>query len=380
MARSQITTFRPADLWFRRSSRNILIQVLIALVVIGLIAALTYNAQQSLSKADLSLSFSFLTREAGFDVSQSLIGYTAVDSFGRAFVAGLLNTLLVASLGIGGATLIGLVIGIGTLQPNRTLQRACLGYVVVFRNVPLLLQLYFWYSFATTVLPKPSDQWSFLGVIVSRTGIYLPGASLTGDPLGHYAALLALFLVVAGMLFWLRGRGWFRALLVGLCAGALVLTATGSIDLEFPTWQRFHISGGIELTPEFLALFVGLSFYTASFIAETVRSGVLAVPAGQVEAAHALGLNQVQTLRRVVLPQALRMMIPPLTNQYLNLTKNSSLAVAIGYPDVTSIANSTLNITGRAVECIAIIMGTYLLLSLAISGAMSVLRRARTVG
>ena len=277
------------------------------------------NTAHNLETRKIASGFGFLWREAGFEIGETgAIAYSAADSYLRALVVGLWNTLRVAAIGVVFATLLGTLIGLARLAPNWLLVKLAAAYVEVIRNVPLLVQLFFWYAIISENLPGPAEALNPLpGVYLSNRGIFFP---LPGSA---------------------------------------------------PELSGFNFIGGASLSPEFAALLVGLVTYTAAFIAEIVRAGVLSVGRGQVDAAYSIGLARRGALRFVVLPQALRLIVPPLTSQYLNLTKNSSLAVAIGYPDLVSIANTTLNQTGQAIEGIAIIMGVYLTISLSISALMN---------
>jgi general L-amino acid transport system permease protein len=283
------------------------------------LAYLAGNALRNLEARGIASGFAFLWREAGFEIGETtLIAYSAADSYLRALAVGLANTFRVAAIGVALATILGALVGLARLAPNWLLARLAAAYVEGLRNVPLLVQLFFWYALITETLPGPREALAPLpGVFLCNRGIFLPGPS---GP---------------------------------------------------PVLEGFNFAGGIALTPEFAALLAGLSTYTAAFIAEIVRAGIRSVPRGQVEAAHAVGLPPRAALRHVILPQALRLMVPPVTSQYLNLVKNSSLAVAIGYPDLVSIANTAINQTGQAIEGIAIIMAAYLTVSLGISAFMN---------
>ena len=273
----------------------------------------------NLEERRIASGFGFLQREAGFEIGETVfLRYGAADTYLKALLVGLTNTLAVALIGVILATVLGTIIGLCRLARNFLVRNFAAGYVEFIRNVPLLVQLFFWYAIITEGLPGPREALSPLpGVFLSNRGIFLP-----------------------------------------------TLTSV-------PELQGFNFVGGMSMTPEFAALLVGLAIYTAAFIAEIVRAGILAVDRGQTEAARALGLSRPQTTRLIVLPQALRVIVPPMTNQYLNLTKNSSLAVAIGYPDLVSIANTTMNQTGQAIEGVAIIMAVYLTISLSISAFMN---------
>lgn len=298
-------------------SRQIAIQALLAAALAAALWWLLDVTAANMAERGIRSGFDFLRDPAGFAIGESLLPFDSADSALWALAAGLANTLRVALPAIFASTLLGTLIGLGRLSPNLLLRSLCVAYVETLRNVPLLLQLLAWYFVVTDLLPLASDALQLAPhVFLSKSGLAIP---------------------------WLGG-------------------VSGVFDL--PLRGEINIAGGATLTPEFLALFLGLSLYTAAYVAETVRAGIQAVPRGQSDAALALGLTRVQLFRRVLLPQALRSIIPPLTNQHLSLSKNASLAVAIGYPDLVSVANTTLNQTGRAAECIALIMAVYLILSL----------------
>jgi general L-amino acid transport system permease protein len=368
---------------FRGIAYQVVLCVLIALLAWGAIS----NAVENLQRAKIASGFDFWDRTAGFDISQTLIPYSATSTYGRAFWVGLLNTLLVASLGVVFATALGFLMGIARLSTNWLVSRVAGFYVEVIRNIPLLLQLLFWYNVILRILPT-SDKSLMIpgGGMLNNTGLFLPKPL----PLEGSGAALAAF--VAGLVGAIAFRVWARrrqertgasapVLLVALAlvvALPLVVLAISRfpIAFEFPKMGRFGTSGGIEVQPEFLALLFGLVVYTGAFIAEVVRAGIVAVARGQTEAAYSLGLRPGPTLRLIVVPQAMRVIIPPLTSQYLNLTKNSSLAVAVGYPDLVQIfAGTVLNQTGQAVEVVAITMAVYLTISLATSGLMNLYNR-----
>jgi len=284
------------------------------------------NAVENLLTRRIASGFGFLTREAGFEIGETtILAYDAADTYLKSLAVGLLNTLRVAALAIVFSSLLGVLMGFSRLSLNWLLAKIAAGYVEVMRNVPLVVQLFFWYAVITESLPAPAEALSPVpGVFLSNRGFAFP-----------------------------------------------ILAAGTPIKLDYPVLSGFNFSGGALLSPEFAALLLGLTLYTAAFIAEIVRAGILSVDRGQFEAAYSLGLNQPQVMRLVILPQALRVIVPPISSQYLNCTKNSSLAVAIGYPDLVSIANTTINQTGQAIEGIAIIMIVYLTISLAISGFMN---------
>jgi general L-amino acid transport system permease protein len=341
------------------------------------------NARENLAAQGIGSGFGFLSTTAGFGVNQSLIAYNESDTYGRVFLVGLLNTLLVAGIGIVLATILGFVIGIGRLSINWLLARLCGGYVELIRNLPLLFQILFWYLAVLGSLPGPRQSISLFGeVFLSNRGLIIP-APVVGEG-GEFvgAALILGVLALLGLRFWSRRRQeltgrQFPLLWVGLALVValplVTLAATGfPIGFERPELRGFNFVGGVRLVPEFIALLLGLTIYTAAYIAEVVRGGILAVPRGQTEAALALGLRRGLMLRLIIVPQALRVIVPPLTNQYLNLTKNSSLAVAIGYPDLFAVfAGTALNQTGQAIEIIAITMAVYLSISLITSALMN---------
>lgn len=372
---------------FFRDTRNlsILFQVLLCGVIVIIVGLAVWNAIDNLARAKIASGFGFWNVTAGFDIDQTLISYSAQTStYGRAFWVGLLNTLLVSALGIVFATTLGFLIGIGRLSHNWLLAHLAAAYVETIRNIPLLLQLLFWYNAVLKALPELRDSHVLIGgVYLSNRGLYVPkpifGQDIWLVLAAFFAGLVAsaVFVHLAKRHRERTGQRWpiaaaVTTLIVGL--PLLLLAAKGfPITFDAPHMGRFNISGGIEILPEFIALLFGLTIYTAAFVAEAVRAGILAVAKGQTEAALALGLRPSLALRLIVIPQAMRVIIPPLTNQYLNLTKNSSLAVAIGYPDFVQIFTGTvLNQTGQAVEIVLLTMAVYLAISLVTSLAMNV--------
>ena len=361
--------------------RAIAYQVALCLVLGFLAYGAIQNMANNLARASIATGFAFWNHTAGFDISQTLIPYAPdVSTYGRAFWVGLLNTLLVTVLGIVFATILGFFIGIARLSSNVLIARLAAAYVELIRNIPLLLQLLFWYNAVLKALPGVRES---LGVpgggFLNNRGLFLPRPEMAGADaiavafLAGVAAALA-FLLLRGRLIRAGGVTAFAvAALLVLVPPAIAFVASGaSIAFDYPEVGRFNIRGGIEILPEFVALLAGLVTYTASFIAEAVRAGLAAVAKGQTEAAYALGLRRGATLRLIIIPQAMRVIIPPLTNQYLNLTKNSTLAVAIGYPDLVQVfAGTVLNNTGQAVEVIVITMAVYLTISLATSLLMN---------
>jgi general L-amino acid transport system permease protein len=365
--------------------RAVAYQIALCVIIAFLVYEATTNAIDNLKKAHIASGFGFWDNTAGFDISQTLIYFSnSTSTYGRAFWVGLLNTLLVAALGIVFATILGFIIGIGRLSTNWLVARSCTGYVETIRNIPLLLQLLFWYNAVLKALPDIRESFTlpFHGYLNNR-GLVVP------KPVGQGGDDVLLGLIIAGFIgafifrYWARRRQaatgqqapvfWVGLGLVVVPAALFILIFGFPFTFDIPQRGRFNLTGGLEVAPEFVALLFGLSIYTAAFIAEVVRAGILAVSRGQTEAAYALGLKPGIALRLIVLPQAMRVIIPPLTSQYLNLTKNSSLAVAIGYPDLVQIFTGTvLNQTGQAVEVVAITMAVYLSISLTTSLAMNV--------
>jgi general L-amino acid transport system permease protein len=367
--------------WNDPSLRSLIYQVLV-LSIVGLGGwYLVSHTLHNLAVRNISTGFGFLQREAGFAIGESVVDYTPADTYGRAIWVGILNTLRVSVAGIIAATLFGTVLGIARLSKNWLVSRVASAYIEIMRNIPLLLQLFFWYAIITEVMPGPRDALHPMpGVFISNRGLKLP--SIQGDALDWMVAGLALAIVAILILgHWAKKRqdATGNIFPLGRVAVALIiafpavgwLISGASLTLEMPVLKGFNFSGGITMSPEFAALLAGLIIYTSAFVAEVVRSGIQSVNQGQWEAAEAIGLSRARMLRLVILPQALRVIVPPMTSQYLNLTKNSSLAVAIGYPDIVSVVNTTLNQTGQAIEGILIIMAAYLTVSLSISVFMN---------
>ena len=377
------TTPASPALWRDPRVRAIAYQILTLLGVVLFFAYIVNNTINNLERQGIASGFDFLNKPAGFGIPQTLIEYNELSPNSRVFWVGLLNTLLVAAIGIVLATILGFVIGLARLSSNWLVARLATVYIEIIRNVPLLLQILFWYFAVLQALPQPRDSMAFGGLFfLNNRGFYSP-EPIFEDGFGWVLLATAVAIAAAvGIARWARrrreatGQPFHTALVVlGLVVGlplvALLLTGW-PITFAHPEMGRFKLQGGMVMLPELVALVLALSIYTAAFIAETVRAGVLAVSHGQIEAAHALGLKHGQTLRFVVIPQALRVIIPPLTSQYLNLTKNSSLAVAIGYPDFVNVFTGiVLNQTGQAVEVIAITMVVYLTLSLLTSAFMN---------
>ncbi|MDM0087235.1 MULTISPECIES: ABC transporter permease subunit [unclassified Variovorax] len=380
------STHRPASRgirlsWHDPALRAIAYQVLVVGAVALVAWYLVANTLHNLAARNIATGFAFLDREAGFAIGESVIDYSPQDTYGRAILVGLANTLRVASIGLILATLLGTVIGIARLSTNWLLARCANAYVEFVRNIPLLLQLLIWYALISEVLPGPRNALHPLpGVFLSNRGLMIP--ALEGDSLtGILMAALAAIVVVAGIarrqrrIFRLTGEprrlGVLSVAVLALLPTAGWLLTGRDIHISAPSATAFGFDGGLTLSPELFALLAGLVSYTAAFIAEIVRSGIQSVGRGQWEAAQSMGLSKARVLRLVVLPQALRVIVPPLTSQYLNVVKNSSLAVAIGYPDLVSVVNTTLNQTGQAIEGFLIVMAAYMTVSLAISVFMN---------
>jgi len=367
----------------RAGWKGFAVQIVFVAALVWIGYEIVANARANLEAQRITSGFGFLDHTAGFDVSQNLIPYTGSDTYTRVFFVGLLNTLLVSVIGIFFATLIGFLVALGRLSPNWLLSRISGGYVEAIRNVPLLFQILFWYLAVLGALPNPRQSISLFGsIFLSNRGLVIPKP--IGNPGFEPFVLAVLIAIVVAVGLWRYARRqlfdsgrvikvwpYVLGLLIGLpLLSALIFGAP--VTFEVPVLKGFNFSGGSRVIPEFVALTLALSTYTAAFIAEIVRAGILSVHTGQMEAGSSLGLHRGAVLRLIVIPQAMRVILPPLTNQYLNLTKNSSLAVGIGYPDLVSVfAGTTLSQTGQAIEIIGITMGVYLLISLVTSAIMS---------
>jgi general L-amino acid transport system permease protein len=379
---------KPRVNWiFHPRVRSVVIQFLLVALV-ALVAWFIYRTtSRNIAAQRIPIGFDFFWIESGFSISQALIPFSENNTYARAFLVGLLNTLLVSALGVIFATVIGFLVGIGRLSNNWIVSRLCGTYVEVIRNLPLLFQILFWYLAVLAALPVPRQSISLAGdVFINNRGIMIP-KPLFGEGFGMVSLLalvgVLLSLIVAGISRRYRIRTgqritlWPAYLLLVIAAPLAAFLYLGvSVEIDKPVLKGFNFNGGVRVIPEFLALLIALSTYTAGFIAEIVRAGVLAVPKGQSEAASALGLRRSSQLRLIIVPQALRVIIPPLTSQYLNLIKNSSLAVSIGYPDLVSVfAGTTLNNTGQAIEILGITMLVYLFISLLVSFGMNLYNR-----
>ena len=367
--------------WRSREGRSVIYQIVAILSVLALVALLVRNTLINMRLRGIQSGYDFLLQPFGFDISETMIEYASNSTYLMAFFIGMLNTLKVAVIGIVLATLLGVLVGVGRFSTNFLVRKVCYAYVEFFRNVPVYLQLLIWYLVFTEALPDFDKAWQLGHFYLSKNGVSFPW------PVWQLGQTLALCGLVLGCVFTVFYRRQAKAHfdqtgqtrpVWGVSTGVTValmllgwLAGGAPAEWNLPKIGDFQIEDGGVFSPEFMALLCGLVFYTASFIAEVVRSGIASVSLGQHEAAASLGLNKGQSMRLVVLPQALRVIIPPLTSQYLNLTKNSSLAVAIGYPELVSIANTTLNQTGRAIEALSIVMLVYLTLSLITSALMN---------
>lgn len=364
-----------ASLIYDPRVRSIFFQVLLVVLLALGIWWIVDNTIENLRRSNISTGFDFLRGRAGFDIADSRIQYSSDSTYGRAILVGFINTIVVAVAGVITATILGFLIGIARLSRNWLLRKIAMVYVEIFRNIPPLLVIFFWYLGVLSILPAPRDSIVLpFGSYLNSRGFYFP----------RFIWEQGAWLVVAGLVAGIA-IAWFVArrararqmatgqqfpvlrtglgLIVGLPLLGFVL-AGFPLTLEFPQAGTFNLTGGVNVKPEFLSLYLSLSFYTAAFIAEIVRAGIMGVSKGQSEAAAALGLRERTALRLVIVPQALRIIIPPLTSQYLNLTKNSSLAVAIGYPDLYAVGGTILNQTGQAIEIVVIFMVIYLSISL----------------
>jgi general L-amino acid transport system permease protein len=381
MTDTQKSESSSGSIWTNERARGIVSQVLLVGGVIAVVWFLVSNTNTNLEKVGLELGFGFLADQAFFEINQNLIEYSSTSTFGRALLVGLLNTLLVSVLGIITATIVGFVMGVLRLSSNWMVSRMAGVYVEGIRNVPLLLQIIFWWTILSG-LPRVANSLSIGNAIyLNNRGVRFP-APVMEPGMGFVIVTAIIGLMVAMIISgWATrrrvatGQGfpiiWINLLLIFMFPVLLFLMLGRPLSFDMPVPGRFNFSGGINITPELVALWWALTLYTGSFIAETVRAGILAVSRGQTEAAYALGLPPGLTMRKVVIPQALRVIVPPLTSQYLNLTKNSSLAIVVGYQDLVSVGNTVLNQSGHSIEIVAIWLVVYLSLSLATSAFMN---------
>ncbi|OJU49887.1 MAG: amino acid ABC transporter permease [Mesorhizobium sp. 61-13] len=371
-----------ASLIYDPRVRGIVFQIILVALLAAGIWWIVDNTIENLRRSNITTGFAFLRGRAGFDISDRLIEYSSDSSYGRALIVGVLNTAAVAAAGIVTATILGFLVGVGRLSNNWLIRKLATAYVELFRNIPPLLVILFWYQGVLALLPSVRDSVSLpLGSYLNNRGFYLP--RFVWEP-GSWL-IFAGFVVGLALSWYLARRARMRQMATGqqfpvlLTSIALVvglpllgfLAAGMPVSVDFPQKGTFNLTGGMNVKPEFLSLYLALSFYTAAFIAEIVRAGIMGVPRGQTEAYSALGLRSNLGLRLVVIPQAMRIIIPPLTSQYLNLTKNSSLAVAIGYPDLYAIGGTILNQTGQAIEVVVIFMVVYLSISILTSLLMN---------
>ncbi len=376
-----MTTARASEharppIWRDERVLAVIAQIIFLILVIVVLAFMYHNMYTELSARGLTPTFSFLKLEAGFPIGETPISYSPGDTYARAFLVGVVNTIKVSVIGIILATILGVVVGVSRLSPNWLLRSIANVYIEIIRNTPLLVQLFFWFTAVMLKFPRIRQAITLPGpVYLSNRGIAMPWFRAT-EGFSVWLGFVIVGLIVATLVFRYRSRyqdrtgnpgypwifgiaTWGVFLLVGW-----ILAPGSPLVIDKPMLKGLNFEGGTSMTPEFSALLLGLVIYTAAFIAEVVRAGILAVSKGQREAAKALGLSDFQMMRYIIFPQAMRVIIPPLTSQYLNLTKNSSLAVAIGYPDLFNVAGTIFNQTGRSIEVITLIMGSYLTLSL----------------
>ncbi len=376
------TTEEKVPFWLDPDKRAMIFQILTFLMV-GLLAMyLVDNTLTNMEKQNISSGFDFMSKEASFEIGESPIEYSAADSYSKALLVGFLNTLKVSFLGIVLCTVIGVFVGVARLSSNWLISKVSMIYIEVMQNIPVLLQLFFWYALFYEIFPSPRQALNPIG------GIFLCNRGMAmGVPAAHPANIYILLALVAGIVISLLIQKWAKKRLFEtgkmfpvFWTSAIIILALPTIiwflagtptKMDVPSLQGFNFEGGIMLSPEFIALLLGLTIYTSAFVAEAVRAGIQSVTKGQTEAALTIGLKSRHVLSLVILPQALRVIIPPLTSQMLNLTKNSSLAIAIGFPDFVSVANTTINQTGQSIEGVALIMGCYLIFSLSTSVFMN---------
>ena len=373
-------------LWHNVGFRNFAYQLLVVGVIIGLAVYMVTNAQDAMQKLGISTGFGFLSEEAGFDIGEGLIAFESADTFMRAYGVAVLNTLKVSVLGIVFATFLGVLLGIARLSSNVLVSKISAAYVELFRNTPQLVQIIFWYTIITK-LPPPKQafsisDWAFL----SNRGLVVPW--VTANPTYFWTMLTFALACLSAVLLvrWADARRrrtgrklpvlWWNLVLIPGAPFLVWLLGGAPSELVYPKFQGFNFVGGVALSPEFLALLLGLSLYIAAFIAEIVRSGIQSVSRGQIEAAHAVCLSPIDAYRKVILPQALRVIIPPAASQYVSLVKNSSLGVAIGYPELFNINNTIITLSGHTIEAIGMMMAIYLSISFTIAVIMNLYNRA----
>ncbi|OMH33651.1 amino acid ABC transporter permease [Motiliproteus sp. MSK22-1] len=368
--------------WNDPDKRAILFQIIIVVLVVGTIGHFVSNALTNLETRGITTGFGFLSQSSGFDILLTLIPYDATYTFGHTFVVGLLNTLLVGFLGVVLATILGFIMGVARLSNNWLISKLAMCYIETFRNIPLLLQIFFWYVAVLGPLPGPRQSIEIGSAFLNNRGLYTPAPVFES---GFWFVVVAFFAAIALCWYLVRWNHrrqdltgqqfpiFWSSVGILIAVPLVVYFFAGSpMSWDYPELKGFNFKGGNVIIPELTALLLALTIYTAAFIAEIVRSGIEAVNKGQTEASHALGISNAKTLRLIVIPQALRVIIPPLTSQYLNLIKNSSLATAIGYPDLVAVfMGTTLNQTGQAIEIIFMTMAVYLTISLLVSAFMN---------
>ena len=364
-----------SSLFYDPKVRGLVSQVILAILMVVLVYWILGNTVENLERANIASGFGFLNGRAGFDLAQTPIAFSSDSTYLRALYVGILNTVIVAAVGIVTALVLGFIVGIARLSGNWLIRTLATVYVEIFRNIPPLLQIFFWYFGVLSVLPQPKESIEVPGgIYLNSRGVFFPKI-IFGEGSGLILIGLLTALVISVFVWWMARKRQMETgqqfpvfltslgLIIGLPLLAFVLAGMPA-TMEFPKLSTFNLSGGSQVKPEFLSLYLALSVYTASYIAEIVRSGIMGVAKGQTEASQAVGLSRNQLLKLVVIPQAMRIIIPPLTSQFLNLTKNSSLAIAIGYPDLVAVGGTILNQTGQAVEIVAIWMVVYLGISI----------------
>ena len=364
-----------SSLFYDPKVRGLVSQVILAILMVVLVYWILGNTVENLERANIASGFGFLNGRAGFDLAQTPIAFTSDSTYMRALYVGILNTVIVAAVGIVTALVLGFIVGIARLSGNWLIRTLATVYVEIFRNIPPLLQIFFWYFGVLSVLPQPKESIEVPGgIYLNSRGVFFPKI-IFGEGSGLILIGLLTALVISVFVWWMARKRQMETgqqfpvfltslgLIIGLPLLAFVLAGMPA-TMEFPKLSTFNLSGGSQVKPEFLSLYLALSVYTASYIAEIVRSGIMGVAKGQTEASQAVGLSRNQLLKLVVIPQAMRIIIPPLTSQFLNLTKNSSLAIATGYPDLVAVGGTILNQTVQAVEIVAIWMVVYLGISI----------------
>lgn len=382
MAKNNLNSFVTSN-----KTRSIILQIIFVVLTVMLFYNAFDNAATNIDERKIQTGFSFLQDEAGFEINESIIEYSSEDSNLRAFYVGLINTFFVAVTGIIFSTIIGIIIGIGRLSSNWIVSKIAAFYIEFFRNIPILLQIFFWYNLSLILLPSPKASFNILDTIfINKRGVYTPEFIFSPGFVWVFATFIACLILSFFIRRYLKKRheqtGIYRSnilylILITFVPAIIVFYLLGQpMDFIYPELKGFNFKGGMTFSPEFLCLTIALSIYTATYIAEAIRSGIEATDKGQKEATLALGLSKVQSLKLVILPQALRVAIPPTINQYLNLTKNSSLAAAIGYPELMSVFGGTvLNQVGQAFEILGITMAVYLCMSIVISMLLNIINK-----